>query len=47
MIYLSTSNLENAIEILLNCGAFTRLADAEAQAKKRFEVVFRITVEPE
>lgn len=47
VIWMSTSNLETAVETLLNAGAFARMADAEAQAKERFEQLFRITVEPQ
>ena len=43
-IYLSTSTLENAVQILLNAGCFERRDDALDAAQKRFEHVFRIQV---
>ena len=41
---MSTSDLENAVETLLNAGCFEHRADAEETAARHFEHVFPITV---
>ena len=46
VIWMSTSTLENAVETILNANAFERREDAEETARRHFEHLFRITIEP-
>lgn len=43
-IYLSTSDLENAVATLLNAGCIEKRADAEKVAARQLEHVFPVTV---
>ena len=45
-IWMSTSTLENAVALLLNCGCLERRENAEEAAEHHFEHVFRVTIEP-
>lgn len=46
VVYMSTSTLENAVEIILNANAFEHVEDARETAERHFEQVFRVTIEP-
>lgn len=43
-IYMSTSDLENAVATLLNAGCIENRSDAEKVADRQLEHVFPITV---
>lgn len=45
VIYLATSTLENARDLLLNAGCVTTWDEVRAEADKRQEAVFRVTIE--
>lgn len=46
-IYMSTSTLENAVQILLNAGCIERHEDVEKFAEVHLEHIFDITVKQE
>lgn len=43
-IYMSTSDLENAVQTLLNAGCLENRSEAEKRAARQLEHVFPVTV---